>query len=150
MFFSKFGYYIVQKRTLLDRCSADKMKSWFKVLYSLKVVLGSSSTYAYTKRNIQSAHATLYSELKDCALSKFNHETSCTIMGRWSTMLLRRQPSCLFPSILNPDFTCGLKPRQYQNDSIQSKIIPTLKLPRFFHHLDGEGKERQFQNQNYF
>ena len=25
-----------------------------------------------------------------------------------------------------------LEPRQYKNDSIQSKIIPTLKLPRFF------------------
>ena len=43
-----------------------------------------------------------------------------------------------------------LELRQYKNDSIQSKIIPTLKLPRFFHHLDGEGKERQFQNWNLF
>ena len=25
-----------------------------------------------------------------------------------------------------------LEPRQYKNDSIRSKMIPTLKLPRFF------------------
>ena len=33
-----------------------------------------------------------------------------------------------------------LEPRQYKNDSIQSKIIPRLKLPRFFTHLYGQGK----------
>ena len=29
-------------------------------------------------------------------------------------------------------FAGFLEPRQYKNDSIQSKLIPTLKLPRFF------------------
>ena len=43
-----------------------------------------------------------------------------------------------------------LEPRQYKNDSIQSKIIPTLKLPRFFTTYTVRGKERQFQNWNHF
>ena len=44
-----------------------------------------------------------------------------------------------------------LEQRQNKNDSIQPKIIPILKLARFFPHciLGGE-KDRQFQNWNYF
>ena len=40
----------------------------------------------------------------------------------------------------------SLEPRQYKNDSIQSKIIPILKLARFFPHCLGGEKERQFQS----
>ena len=40
--------------------------------------------------------------------------------------------------------------RQYKSDSIQSKIIPVLKLARFFPHCIGCEKERQFQRWNYF
>ena len=43
-----------------------------------------------------------------------------------------------------------LELRQYKNDSIQSKIIPTLKLPLFFTTYTVRGKARQFQNWNYF
>ena len=43
-----------------------------------------------------------------------------------------------------------LEPRQYKTDSIQSKIIPTLKLPRFFNTYTVKEKVRQFQNWNYF
>ena len=43
-----------------------------------------------------------------------------------------------------------LEPRQYKNDSIQSKIIPILKLARFLSHCLGGEKERQFQSWNYF
>ena len=38
-----------------------------------------------------------------------------------------------------------LEPRQYKNNSIQSKIIPIFKLARFFPHCIGGKKERQFQ-----
>ena len=40
--------------------------------------------------------------------------------------------------------------RQYKNDSIQSKIIPTLKLPLFFTTYTVRGKARQYKNWNYF
>ena len=40
--------------------------------------------------------------------------------------------------------------RQYKNDSIQSKIIQTLKLPLFFTTYTVREKARQFQNWNYF
>ena len=43
-----------------------------------------------------------------------------------------------------------LELRQYKNDSIQSKIIPTLKLPLFFTTYKVREKTRQFQNWNYF
>ena len=45
---------------------------------------------------------------------------------------------------------CDLELRQYKNDSIQSKIIPTLKLPRFFTPYTGREEARQFQNLNCF
>ena len=37
-----------------------------------------------------------------------------------------------------------LEQRQYKNDSIQSKIIPILKLARFFTQCLGGEKERYF------
>ena len=43
-----------------------------------------------------------------------------------------------------------LEQRQYKNDSIQSKIVPILKLARFIPHCLGGEKERQFQSWNYF
>ena len=43
-----------------------------------------------------------------------------------------------------------LEQRQNKNDSIQSKIIPILKLPRFFPHRLGGEKARQIQGWNYF
>ena len=43
-----------------------------------------------------------------------------------------------------------LELRQYENDSIQTKMIPTLKLPRIFTTYTVRGKARQFQNWNYF
>ena len=43
-----------------------------------------------------------------------------------------------------------LEPRQYKNDSIQSKTIPTLKLPRFFTGYMVREKARQFQKWSYF
>ena len=39
-----------------------------------------------------------------------------------------------------------LEQRQDKNDSIQSKIIPILKLPRFFPHRLGGEKARQIQS----
>ena len=39
-----------------------------------------------------------------------------------------------------------LEQRQNKNDSIQSKIIPILKLPLFSPHLIGGEKARQFQS----
>ena len=41
-----------------------------------------------------------------------------------------------------------LEQRQNKNDSIQSKIIPILKLPRFSPHRIGGEKARQFQSWN--
>ena len=46
--------------------------------------------------------------------------------------------------------TCAIEQRQYKNDSIQSKIIPVLKLLRFFPYRLGGEKARQFQNWNFF
>ena len=43
-----------------------------------------------------------------------------------------------------------LEQRQYKNDSIQSKLIPILKLPPFSPRRIGGKKARQFQNWNYF
>ena len=43
-----------------------------------------------------------------------------------------------------------LELRQYKNDSIQSKKIPVLKLPRLFPRCISDEKERQFQNQIFF
>ena len=43
-----------------------------------------------------------------------------------------------------------LEQRQNKSDSIQSKIIPILKLARFLSHCLGGEKERQFQSWNYF
>ena len=40
--------------------------------------------------------------------------------------------------------------RQCKNNSIQTKIIPTLKLPRIFTTYMVREKGRQFQNWNYF
>ena len=49
---------------------------------------------------------------------------------------LQNGPRCgRYVSYVLPTRASGklwLEPRQYKNDSIQSKIIPTLKLPRFF------------------
>ena len=42
-----------------------------------------------------------------------------------------------------------LELRQYKNDSDQSKIMPTLKLPRFFTTYTVWRKARQIQNWNY-
>ena len=47
-------------------------------------------------------------------------------------------------------FQNQLEQRQNKNDSIQSKIIPILKLPRFSPHRIGGEKARQFQSWNYF
>ena len=44
----------------------------------------------------------------------------------------------------------SLELRQFKNDSIQSKIIPILKLPRFFTTYTARGKGRQIQNWNHF
>jgi len=47
----------------------------------------------------------------------------------------------------------GLEQRQYKNDSIQSKLIPTLKLPPFFTTytvLYGEGKSAPFSKLDFF
>ena len=43
-----------------------------------------------------------------------------------------------------------LEQRQNKNDSIQSKIIPILKLPLFFSFCTGGEKAWQFQRWNYF
>ena len=43
-----------------------------------------------------------------------------------------------------------LEQRQNKNDSIQSKIIPSLKLAYFFPHRTGGDKGRQIQSWNYF
>ena len=43
-----------------------------------------------------------------------------------------------------------LEQRQNKNDSIQPKIIPILKLPRFFPHRLGGEKARQIQGWNYY
>ena len=43
-----------------------------------------------------------------------------------------------------------LEQRQYKNNSIQSKKIPVLILPRFFPRRVGDEKERQFQNWTFF
>ena len=42
----------------------------------------------------------------------------------------------------------SLEQRQNKNDSIQSKIIPILKLPHFFPQRIGDEKTRQFQSWN--
>ena len=56
----------------------------------------------------------------------------------------------LFHICLNTGASKALEPRQYKNDSIQSTIIPILKLARFFPYCLGGEKERQFQSWNYF
>ena len=43
-----------------------------------------------------------------------------------------------------------LEQRLKKNDSIQSKMIPILKLPRFFPRRIGGEKARQFQTWNFF
>ena len=43
-----------------------------------------------------------------------------------------------------------LEPRQYKNDSIQSKIIPTLKFPPLFTIYTVREQAREFQNWNNF
>ena len=43
-----------------------------------------------------------------------------------------------------------LEPRQYKNDSIQSKIIPILKMPHFFTTYPMRKKARQIQTYNDF
>ena len=43
-----------------------------------------------------------------------------------------------------------LEQRQNKNDSIQSEIIPILKLPLFFPDRIGGEKAWQFQTWNYF
>ena len=47
-------------------------------------------------------------------------------------------------------FVCLLEPMQYKNDSIQSKIIPILRLPHFFITYPMRKKTRQFQSWNKF
>ena len=42
-----------------------------------------------------------------------------------------------------------LEQRQEKNDSIPTKLIPVLKLSRFFPTRIGGKKERQFQNWNF-
>ena len=42
-----------------------------------------------------------------------------------------------------------LEQRKDKNDSILTKIIPVLKLPRFFPRCIGGKKERQFQKWNF-
>ena len=43
-----------------------------------------------------------------------------------------------------------LELREYKKDFIKSKIIPILRLPRFFTTYKVREKARQFQNWNYF
>ena len=43
-----------------------------------------------------------------------------------------------------------LKHSQYKNDATQLKNFLDLKLPPFFLHRVGDGKRRQFQNQEVF
>ena len=45
----------------------------------------------------------------------------------------------------SPRTVSKLEQRQNKNDSIQSKIIPMLKLPRFILHRTGGEKARQFK-----
>ena len=42
-----------------------------------------------------------------------------------------------------------LEQRQDKNDTIPTKMIQVLKLPRLFPHRIGGDKERQFQNWNF-
>ena len=60
---------------------------------------------------------------------------------------LRKALVCFSPPLAhlaNAAQNADLEQRQYKNDSIQSKIIPILKLARFFPHCIGGEKERQF------
>ena len=67
------------------------------------------------------------------------------------TVAWRRRFSGLWHATSQPQPTWGwpsrhgtsrraLEPRQYENNSIQSKRNPILKLPRYFINLHGEGK----------
>ena len=67
---------------------------------------------------------------------------------------MEREPLYLVSSYRKPIvlflIASDVEQRQYKNDSIQSKIIPTLKLPLFFTTKTVREKARQFQNWNYF
>ena len=65
------------------------------------------------------------------------------IANLWSLFSLRKSNKC-------NKIKGSLELRQCNNDSIQSKNIPVLKLARFFPRRIGDEKERQFQNWNYF
>ena len=61
------------------------------------------------------------------------------------------ESSTVFLSELDSFFAEALQQRQCKKDSIQSKIILALKLPRFFPHLLlGGEKARQFQSWIFF
>ena len=65
-------------------------------------------------------------------------------------VILRCLMSFLLSISLKSKYGLKLEQRQYKNDSIQSKKIPILNLPRFFPRRLGDEKERQFQNRNFF
>ena len=87
-----------------------------------------------------------------------NSRIICPILKNFSAELYREPETVFVPQMFVPEKSSlpikatnyQLEQRQYKNYSIKSKIIPILKLARFFPHcLDGE-TERQFQSWNHF
>ena len=65
-------------------------------------------------------------------------------------VILRCLMSFLLSISLKSKYGLKLEQRQYKNDSIQSKKIPILNLPRFFPHRVDDEKQRQLQSRILF
>ena len=95
------------------------------------------------------------SESKLPVLFTFLFDAQCAQMQRINQMVLSyRQELSLRQSLVSLSiffiqdiFIWTLKHSQYKNDATQLKNFYCLKLPPFFLHRVGDGKRRQFQNQ---
>ena len=84
-------------------------------------MVGNGKSHAKTHSRLQIDKTKVISRIIGVPLSGFSNST------------ISRQDFANNNSIL-------LELRQYKNDSIQSKKLPSLNFPRFFTHLQGEKK----------
>ena len=82
----------------------------------------------------------------------WNLESKINQTLRWTWgIFLDRFSKCYSTPLLEGVISAAyIEPRQYKNDSIQSKIIPRLKLPLFCPDRKGGEKARQFQSLELF
>ena len=112
-------------------------KLWFFWQSSFLMILSRNSDAVYHRCFLDSIRLTTPIFMQFAMLK-------CSTCGKYFNTVV--WISTLREQFLDYFLLCCLEQRQNKNDSIQSKILPILKLPLFSPHCIGGEKARQFQN----